>query len=184
MDKASVRNLIFRLRIRVAPFVLAAVLILADPSWGSIAIGAVICFLGLFIRAWAAGHIRKEKELAVAGPYRFTRNPLYLGSFILGLGLAVGTRSYWGLGIFLFYFLAFYPVVIIEERDRMRRLFAAAYVDYERRVPVFIPTLRGSKANDPRPWDPALFKRNKEIRAWIGTGLVWILVMIRMGIRG
>jgi protein-S-isoprenylcysteine O-methyltransferase Ste14 len=171
--------MIYRWRVRSAVAVLILVLALARPTPTSVVLGVVVSLTGLSIRSWAAGHIRKEKELAVTGPYRYTRNPLYLGSFILGLGLALGSWSFGGLGGYLLYFVAFYPVVIFEERDRMRRLFAEAYAAYERRVPIFWPFRPGASATDARTWDKDLFRKNREIRAWIGTALVWVLLLLR-----
>jgi len=183
LSKTSLKKIANRWRVRSAFFTLVAVLIIADPSGLSIAGGAAIGVVGLAFRGWAAGHIRKDKRLAVTGPYRFTRNPLYLGSFILGLGLVWGARSWWGAGIFGLYFVAFYIPVMAEERDRLRGLFPEAYPEYERRVPLFFPSLRPAPATEPRKWDPALFRRNKEFRAWIGTAIVWVLFIVRMLLR-
>jgi len=47
------------------------------------------CAIGLWVRARAAGHLHKQEILTVTGPYAFTRNPLYLGSFILMIGAAI-----------------------------------------------------------------------------------------------
>jgi protein-S-isoprenylcysteine O-methyltransferase Ste14 len=179
VNKTELKDIIYRWRVRSAVAVLILVLALARPTPTSVALGVAVSLLGLSIRAWAAGHIRKEKELAVTGPYRYTRNPLYLGSFILGLGLVLGSWSFWCLGGYLLYFVAFYPVVIIEERDRMRRLFSEAYAVYEHRVPIFWPFRPGAAATDDRTWDKDLFRKNREIRAWIGTALVWVLVVLR-----
>jgi protein-S-isoprenylcysteine O-methyltransferase Ste14 len=179
VNKTVLKDLIYRWRVRSALAVLILVLALARPTPASVILGVAVSLLGLSIRAWAAGHIRKEKELAVTGPYRSTRNPLYLGSFILGLGLVLGARSFWSLGGYTLYFIMFYPVVIIEERDRMRRLFAEAYAVYERRVPIFLPFRPGIAATDARTWDKELFRKNREIRAWIGTALAWILLLLR-----
>ena len=52
-------------------------------------------FLGLVIRALASGHLQKNEQLATAGPYAYTRNPLYLGSLILAIGFALASRSWW-----------------------------------------------------------------------------------------
>ncbi|MHB8054112.1 MAG: methyltransferase family protein [Candidatus Aminicenantales bacterium] len=183
MNKSSFRKIAYRGRVRFALFVLIVVLVLARPTFRSVVIGAAIGLIGLALRAWAAGHIRKEKALAVTGPYRYTRNPLYLGSFILGLGLVVGARSWWGAGVFVVYFLAFYIPVMAEERDRLRNLFPRAESEYESRVPAFFPTLRPAPATEPRKWDSALFLRNKEYRAWIGTTIVWGLFILRGLIR-
>jgi len=179
MNKQKARIFFYRNRVRFALFALIIVLIIARPTWLSIAVGAVVSLIGLAVRAWAAGHIRKDKALAVTGPYRFTRNPLYLGSLILGIGLVVGARSWWGAAVFAAYFLAFYIPVMIEERNRLRVLFPGPETEYERHVPAFFPTLRPAPATDSRKWDAAFFSKNKEYRAWIGTAVVWILFIVR-----
>ena len=75
-------------------FACAAVfIVLARPTRLSLAAGGGVALVGLALRAWASGHIRKNDRLAVSGPYAHTRNPLYLGSFILGLGFTVAAAS-------------------------------------------------------------------------------------------
>ncbi|HOF82301.1 MAG TPA: isoprenylcysteine carboxylmethyltransferase family protein [Candidatus Aminicenantes bacterium] len=179
----TLREILYRWRVRAALFAFVAVLVLARPTAASIAAGAAIGLAGLAVRGWAAGHIRKDKALAVTGPYRFTRNPLYVGSFILGLGLVCCAWTWWGAVIFGLYFLVFYVPVMAEERDRLRRLFPQAYAEYEKRVPLFFPTLRGAAPSEPRKWEAALFRRNKEFRAWLGTAIVWGLFILRGWIR-
>jgi protein-S-isoprenylcysteine O-methyltransferase Ste14 len=78
-------------RVRVpAGFLLAALYFYySQPSWKSLAVGGSIAFLGLIIRAWATGHLRKNDRLAVSGPYALTRNPLYFGSFLIGIGFSL-----------------------------------------------------------------------------------------------
>jgi len=178
-NEKTVRKALYRWRVRAALFAFVAVLVFARPTPMSVAVGVPVGVAGLLLRGWAAGHIRKDKTLAVTGPYRFTRNPLYLGSFILGLGLAWGARSWWGAGIFILYFAAFYIPVMAEERDRMRVLFPGPYAEYERRVPPFFPAFRGAAASESRKWDAALFRRNREVRAWVGTAVAWALFLIR-----
>ena len=71
-------------------FLFAAIfLIFAKPELLTLFMGGAIAVVGLLVRAWAAGHIRKNQTLAVSGPYAHTRNPLYLGSFILGVGFTI-----------------------------------------------------------------------------------------------
>ncbi len=183
MNKMSWKKAANRWRVRSALVVLVAVLVVADPTWMSMAGGAAVGLIGLAFRAWSAGHIRKDKRLAVTGPYRFTRNPLYLGSFILGLGLVWCARTWWGTGIFALYFSLFYFPVMAEERDRLRTLFPDDYPEYERRVPLFLPSPRPAPATEPRRWDRSLFRRNRETRAWIGTMIVWGLLIARMHLR-
>ena len=65
----------------------------ARPRPLTLVIGGAIALLGLALRAWAAGHIRKNAALATSGPYSYTRNPLYLGSFLLGLGFTIASSQ-------------------------------------------------------------------------------------------
>src|SRR5262249_61355403 len=90
--------LIQRLRVPIGFISAILFVIISRPTWRSLAIGAPIALAGALIRAWASGHLRKNAELAVSGPYAFTRNPLYFGSFIMaargggfGGGLCVGS---------------------------------------------------------------------------------------------
>ena len=55
------------------------------------AIGGAIALVGEMLRIWAAGHLDKGREVTQSGPYRFTRHPLYVGSAIIALGVAVAS---------------------------------------------------------------------------------------------
>jgi len=180
MGESSWAKAVYRWRVRSALFVLIAILILARPIGRTIACGIGICAVGLFIRGWAAGHIKKEKELAVSGPYRHTRNPLYLGNFVLGLSIAFGTNSAWCVLLFAAYFLAFYPPVILEERERMKRLFPKEYEDYKKKVPAFLPGRRRLPSDGHRKFSAALYLKNREYRALIGSVVIWAFLIAKM----
>ncbi|MGA2586426.1 MAG: isoprenylcysteine carboxylmethyltransferase family protein [Candidatus Aminicenantales bacterium] len=180
MPDDSIIKKIYRWRVRSAFFVLVAILILSRPKWPSILIGIAVCAFGLLIRAWASGHIKKEKELAVSGPYRYTRNPLYLGNFILGLSIAIGACSWWSAGLFAAYFLVFYPPVIQEEKERMKRLFPEEYADYKKKVPLFFPRLKRRISSNGMTFDGGLYRKNKEFRALIGAAVIWGVLIARM----
>ena len=105
-------------RIRVPLGFVFAVLYfwLARPTWRSIALGAIAIAPGLLIRALASGHVRKNEALATSGPYAYTRNPLYLGSLLIGIGFAVAARSWWvGLALVVMFFAIYLPVIRDEE---------------------------------------------------------------------
>ncbi len=180
MTERRLVSLIYRLRVRAALFVLIAVIALAKPTVRSIAIGLAVCALGLLIRGWAAGHIRKEKRLAISGPYRYTRNPLYLGNFLLGLSMAVGANSLWCVGLFALYFLVFYPPVIMEELRRMKRLFPEEYETYGKQVPLFFPSLRRRAAGEGAAFSWRLYRHNRETRALAGSVIVWAILIAKM----
>jgi protein-S-isoprenylcysteine O-methyltransferase Ste14 len=160
-------------RIRVPLGFLFAVLYvwLARPTWRSIAMGAVVIVLGLLIRALASGHVHKNEALATSGPYAYTRNPLYLGSLLIGIGFVVAARSWW-LGIALAaIFFAIYVPVIRDEEGFLRQKFPE-FDEYARRVPRMFPRLASySSGADEAPasfsWD--LYWRHREYNALLGT---------------
>jgi protein-S-isoprenylcysteine O-methyltransferase Ste14 len=157
-------------RIRVPlGFIFAAVFfIFAKPTTTTLVIGSVIAFIGVAIRAWASGHIRKAKSLAITGPYSRTRNPLYVGSFILGVGFTIAAGVWWLAIIFVALFLGIYlPVMRIEARD-MQRIFGAEFEEYERNVPLLVPRLTAWKKPDDK-FDFQLYLQYREYRAALGA---------------
>lgn len=160
----------FLQRIRIPlGFIFAAVFIIcAKPHMMSLAIGAGIAIIGLAIRAWASGHIRKAKTLAVTGPYAYTRNPLYLGSFILGVGFSVASGVWWLILVFMALFIGIYLPVMRVEADDIRRIFGPDFDEYERNVPVFVPRLTAWKKSDAR-FDFGLYLQYREYRAALGA---------------
>jgi protein-S-isoprenylcysteine O-methyltransferase Ste14 len=179
MGNQAVKEILNRIRVRVGLFLALAVILLSRPTWLSILLGIGICFLGLGIRAWASGHLRKEKTLAVSGPYRYSRNPLYLGNFLLGIGITAGARSWWILGLFVAYYALFYPMIIRRERERMKSFFPQQYSEYGKKVPLFFPSFRKHlPANGRFSW--SLYKKNREYRALYGTILVWLVLAAKL----
>lgn len=114
---------------------------LARPSWGAIAMGGALAALGLFVRGLASGHVKKDAELTVSGPYAYTRNPLYLGSMIIAAGFALAARSWWIVAGMATIFVAIYIPVILHEEAYLRSQFPE-FDDYARRVPRLVPRLR------------------------------------------
>src|ERR1017187_5498315 len=136
-------------RIRVPLGFLLAVFYfwLARPSWRSMALGAIVVVPGLLVRALASGNVRKNESLATSGPYAYTRNPLYLGSLLIGLGFAVAARSWWvGVALVAMFFVIYLPV-IRDEETFLRRTFPE-FEEYARRVPRMLPRLTPHSSNE------------------------------------
>jgi protein-S-isoprenylcysteine O-methyltransferase Ste14 len=180
MTDFSPKEILSRVRVRTGSLAAAAVVLLASPNWTSIIVGASISVLGLAVRTWASGHLRKEKKLAVSGPYRYSRNPLYLGNFILGAGIAAGSRSWWILGLFIFYFAVFYPPIICQEKERMRELFPEQYEEYGKKVPLFFPSPRRRNHASWEKFSWALYKQNRECRALFATVALWLALAAKV----
>ncbi len=112
------KRLLQRLRVPLGFLFGIVFLVFAKPEPLTLTIGGLVAVIGLLIRAWASGHIRKNQNLAVSGSYAYTRNPLYLGSFILGLGFVVASGVWWLSLIFIALFLGIYlPVMRVEAKD-------------------------------------------------------------------
>jgi len=162
-------------------FLSAAVfLLLAKPRPATLLAGSIVSLFGLLLRAWAAGHIRKNDALAVSGPYAYTRNPLYLGSFFLGLGFTIGAgRWYLGL-LFAALFLGIYfPVMRVESRT-MEQLFGDSFSRYAGAVPLFFPRFTPYRTGEPKVrFDRLLYLRYREYEAALGLVCAWALLIVK-----
>jgi hypothetical protein len=156
-------------------------MILSKPTPKALLAGAAVSLLGLAIRAWAAGHIRKNAELAVSGPYAFTRNPLYLGSFVLGLGFTIASGRWQLAVLFAALFLGIYFPVMRVEASTMTDFFGDEYRSYKRAVPLFFPRItpyRQAHSNAIK-FDASLYLRYREYRAALGLVVAWGLLLAK-----
>lgn len=157
-----------------------AYLVFAQPTPALLGAGAVVALLGLLLRAWSAAHLMKNQQLASSGPYAHTRNPLYLGSALMGLGFAVAGGS-WILGAaFVAFFLAVYWPVIRREEQFLRREFGEAYERYAAAVPLFFPRLRRAANGGKGSWGQ--YRKNREFEAALGylAGLLFLVFKVRL----
>jgi protein-S-isoprenylcysteine O-methyltransferase Ste14 len=159
-----------------------AYLVFSQPTVRVLAAGGLIAFLGLSLRAYAAGFLEKDRKLATGGPYRYTRNPLYLGSFFMGCGFAVAGRG-WGLGLaFALFFILIYWPVLRREEDSLRRHFGEAYDHYAKAVSLFIPTRSGPRpAGESFRWEQ--YRKNREYQAAIGYFAGIVFLILKMALR-
>jgi protein-S-isoprenylcysteine O-methyltransferase Ste14 len=140
---------------------------LAQPTWLSIVIGAVIALAGVALRALASGHISKDSELTTSGPYAYTRNPLYLGSIIIAAGFAVAAISGWVVLAIVILFIAIYLPVIRSEEAFLRSRFPE-FDAYARHVPRLLPRLR-PHTSAAGSFSRQRYLRHREYNALIGT---------------
>lgn len=158
---------------------------LARPSFPSIGFGAAIVLIGLLIRGWAAGVLEKNRELTVSGPYAFTRNPLYLGSFVIGAGAVVaGARPWLGL-VFVAYFAWIYGSTMARESGELAGRFGESYNRYRDSVPVLLPRLTpfrpvGDHNGAPTTFSLARYRRNREYEALLGAVAGFGLLALRV----
>jgi protein-S-isoprenylcysteine O-methyltransferase Ste14 len=172
-------------RIRVPLGFVFAVLYfwLARPTWRFIALGALLIVPGLLIRALASGHVRKNEALATSGPYAYTRNPLYLGSLLIGAGFAVAARSWWvGVALVVMFFAIYVPV-IRDEETFLRQKFPE-FLEYARRVPRMFPKITSHSATDDEPtgFSADLYLKHREYNALVGSALLVCALIVKMSL--
>lgn len=141
----------------------------AQPTWASMAWGAIVAVPGELLRVWAAGHIDKAREVTDSGPYRFTRHPLYIGSTILGIGFAVAAASRASAVVVALYLLITIPATAWREEAGLRRRFGDAYRDYA-----------SGARTVARPFSFARVIANREYRALGGIAIGFALLALRM----
>ena len=173
-------RLLQKLRVPIGFICAALFFFLSRPTWTWLAAGAPLILVGLAVRGWAAGHIFKGQSLATSGPYARTRNPLYFGSFLMGLGFAL--QSGWWPLMFLFgilFILIYWPVMRQEERE-IAEGYGPPFEEYRRRVPLFLPALSAHMPDIGQKFSGAQYRRNREYQAVIGGILVEAVLILKI----
>lgn len=154
-------------------FVFAAlVLWLASPTTNSWLLGAVVAVMGECLRLWAAGHLEKSKEVTRSGPYRYTRHPLYLGSSIIGIGIAIASHRPVIAAIVVAYMALTLTAAMRSEEAHLREKFGDAYDAYAEK--------RAAPMDRRFSWPRAIGNREHHTMLGLATGLA-LLAMKMMG---
>jgi protein-S-isoprenylcysteine O-methyltransferase Ste14 len=167
-------------RIRVPTgFVITVVYFwLARPTAKSLVFGAVISAVGLAVRTIASGHVQKNEQLTMSGPYAYLRNPLYFGSTVLAAGLTVAARSWWVAVYLIVMFLVIYLPVIWSEEAFLRATFPE-FEEYSRHVPRLVPRFTAfGNAKGRFSW--ALYWKHREYNAVLGSVFMLLVLTAKL----
>ena len=145
-------------------------LVLAQPTWRSLAWGLPVACAGEAIRVWASGHLEKGREVTKSGPYRWTGHPLYLGSAVMGLGFIIASRSIFVAIVGLLYMGSTLYAAIRSEEAGLRAKFGDEYVKYR----------AGLVTDATRRFSLARALRNREYRAVAGLAIAMILLALKI----
>jgi protein-S-isoprenylcysteine O-methyltransferase Ste14 len=182
-EAKTARAVLQRLRVPLGFVTAILFVVFSRPSWRALMIGLPIALCGALVRAWASGHLRKNAELAMSGPYAHTRNPLYLGSFLMAVGCAVAGGNWWLGALVVGFFLAVYVPVMRAEAAHMHHLFPQDYAEYARCVPLFLPRLTPYRRGEPRGFDASLYLRYREYRALVGLVVVMAVLVLKVWLK-
>jgi protein-S-isoprenylcysteine O-methyltransferase Ste14 len=169
-------DVVARLRVPSGFLIVAVFGWFSRPTPLSLAIGVPLSLLGLALRAWAAGCLAKNQQLATGGPYAYTRNPLYIGTLLVAAGLAVAANSIGLAALFAAVFLLVYLPVIQNEEQHLRKIFPE-YAAYAGRVPALLPRFPAAPPLNPSRFQAALYVKNQEYQAGLGflAGILFLL---------
>jgi protein-S-isoprenylcysteine O-methyltransferase Ste14 len=175
-----------RVRLRALWLLIIPFFWFAQPTVWTLGVGVVLAALGLGLRAAAAGFIHKDRVLTTTGPYAHTRNPLYLGSFLLGAGITVAGGQWVFVLAFLVFFAVVYHRTIRHEAEALEGFFGDAYREYAAAVPLFFPRptpWRSGETASPTRFSSERWKRNREYEALLGAvaGLVGLWARMFFG---
>lgn len=168
-------------RIRVPlGFVFAAGYIwLADPTWTSIGLGCAVAAPGVWLRAIAAGFVKKNRELTTGGPYGYTRNPLYLGSIVIAVGFAVASRNIWVAAASVLLFFAIYLPVIRSEEAFLRGTFPE-FEQYMKEVPRLFPRMTSASGAARGTFSKELYWKHREYNALMGSAAMMLALALKI----
>ena len=166
----SIIEMLARRRVTIGFVATVFTLVFAHPSWRTWAAGLVVSLVGEAIRIWAAGHLEKSREVTRSGPYRWTRHPLYAGSSIVALGVAIASRSVIVAAIVFVYMATTLLAAIRTEEAYLRGAFGDAYDRY-----------RDSRAERmDRVFSLSRALRNREHRAVTGLAAGFALLALKV----
>ena len=148
---------------------------LSEPTRYTLALGAVVAIAGEALRVWAAGHLNKSREVTMSGPYRWLAHPLYAGSSVMGLGLAVASNRAAVAVIVVGYLAITLTAAIKTEEAFLRSAFGGDYDRY-----------RGGVRTDAsaRPFSFARAMANHEPRAIAGLAMAVLLLLLKATYNG
>jgi protein-S-isoprenylcysteine O-methyltransferase Ste14 len=144
--RLSLGGWLFRHRGWLPALPLAAVVLLARPTAASLAIGLALAGVAEVLRCWAARAIgpasRTRGELpgalAEAGPYRFTRNPLYVANILLYSGLAISSGR-WAALVLPLLAVPYYALIVAWEERALEQTHGPVYLAFKARTPRWLP---------------------------------------------
>lgn len=145
----------------------------ATPTRATIIAGIPLILIGEIMRTWSSGYIKKNEVLSQSGPYALTRNPLYLGTFLIGAGFSIMTNRIILICIYLVIFFFIYKLTIQSEEKLLSAKFGDTYFKYKQRVPVFFPIKPSCFRSSSWKTSSGLFDwrlviKHREYHTWIG----------------
>jgi len=133
-------------------FVILLVIIGAPTNADLYFLGVVSATLGIAVRMWASGHVRKDKVLATTGPYAYVRHPLYVGNHLITFGFCLASGLWWSFLVWIVLGFFYYPQTIAHEDRLLARLFPGEWEAWAKETRALIPRLGPYRSGQSSEW--------------------------------
>ena len=155
----------------------------AKPQFLWFAIGAALTCAGEWLRLWAAGHLRKNKQLTTTGPYAYVKNPLYIGTLLITVGYSAMAMNVWIMVAgFVWFFIYYAPYKKRQENEKLIGNFGEAWVEFDKAVPDYLPRFTAYPGRGSNRWSWTVVKENSEHETAVGV-MAGFLVMLYLLLR-
>jgi protein-S-isoprenylcysteine O-methyltransferase Ste14 len=168
----SLSSLLARWRVTLGFACAVLVFALAQPTWRLLLAGLAIAALGEVMRIWAAGHLEKAREVTASGPYRWVGHPLYMGSALMGVGVAIACGRVAAAIVVAIYLGLTLGAAVKTEEASLRARFGATYASYG----------SGVLIDRSRRFSVARARRNREHRAAFGVVVGFGLLALKLAL--
>lgn len=145
---------------------------------GTVLLGAILSLVGTAIRFWAGGYVKKDKELAVTGPYAYVRNPLYVGNVLIALGFCLLSGYLWSFAAFAGLYAWLYIPSIRKEERTLHKLFGDVFLRYKENVRAMAPRFTPYESG-PGKWSVSQWARNGEHIVNAGVVIALMVLLYR-----
>lgn len=136
-----------------------------EPTVMLLVVGGLVVVLGMAVRMWASGCVKKNRILATSGPYAFVRHPLYVGNILICAGFCITSGQWWSVPLGIVTLLLFYPPAIAYEDKKLRGLFPDQWDGWATKTPALLPNLSAWSQAKGAEWslNQSLFKNGEPV---------------------
>jgi protein-S-isoprenylcysteine O-methyltransferase Ste14 len=151
-----------------------------EPAW--FVLGALITLAGESLRLWAAGHLRKNKQLTTTGPYAYVKNPLYIGTLLITVGYSAMAKNILiMIAGFVWFFIYYAPYKKKQEHEKLIGSFGENWLEYDKAVPDYLPRLTPYPGRGTSRWSYEVVKENSEhetaVAVFVGFAVMLYLLL-------
>lgn len=185
-QEASIGELLFRWRDYTPLPLVLLLLFVAQPTALSATLGTLLIVAGELLRIYSVAFIgtisRTRKgslgdSLVTSGPFKYVRNPLYCGNFIIVCGVAIFTSVFWFFLLAVLGFAVQYYYIVTYEEKILLDKFGEEFVAYKRVVPAWLPRScpKGEEIEWPDTFSYALKSEKRTLLAIAGVMILLLL---------